>query len=106
VEWCWQLGQAKSIPPLGNSGFGPDHNRNGSGRCVSAVASISVYVNAATGFRVSAKDLVVLFQSCPKLVMLLNRYAQELALQVTQVAGRRTIGVVDESEAGPSENRE
>jgi CRP-like cAMP-binding protein len=51
---------------------------------------------AGSGFRVSAKDLVHLFRKCPVLVILVNRYAQELAVQVTQVAACNRLHDVEE----------
>ena len=51
---------------------------------------------AGTAFRVSAKDLIHLFPKCPQLVKLLNRYSQEFALQVTQVAVCNRLHRVDQ----------
>jgi CRP-like cAMP-binding protein len=41
---------------------------------------------AGTAFRVSAKDFASVLRECPELSRLLQRYSQEFALQVTQVA--------------------
>jgi CRP-like cAMP-binding protein len=51
---------------------------------------------AGTAFRVSAKDMIHLLALCPQLVKLLNRYSQEFALQVTQVAVCNRLHRVDQ----------
>jgi len=51
---------------------------------------------AGTALRVRAKDLIHLFPQCPQLVKLLNRYSQEFALQVTQVAVCNRLHRVDQ----------
>jgi CRP-like cAMP-binding protein len=51
---------------------------------------------AGSAFRVSAKDMIHLFPKCPQLVKLLNRYSQEFALQVTQVAVCNRLHRVDQ----------
>jgi CRP-like cAMP-binding protein len=49
-----------------------------------------------TAFRVGAKDLEDILRRCPKLEKGLNRYAQEMALQVTQVAACNRLHEVEE----------
>jgi CRP-like cAMP-binding protein len=51
---------------------------------------------SGTGFRVRAKDLEDILRQCPKLERSLNRYAQEMALQVTQVAACNRLHEVEE----------
>jgi CRP-like cAMP-binding protein len=49
-----------------------------------------------TAFRMNAKDIGDIFRQCPKLEKSLNRYAQEMALQVTQVAACNRLHEVEE----------
>jgi CRP-like cAMP-binding protein len=51
---------------------------------------------AGSAFRVSAEDLARLVRRCPRLLELLHRYAQEFALQVTQVAACNRLHRVDQ----------
>jgi CRP-like cAMP-binding protein len=51
---------------------------------------------AGSGFKLRARDLVEVLRSCPKLEKSLNRYSQELALQVTQVAACNRLHEVEE----------
>jgi CRP-like cAMP-binding protein len=51
---------------------------------------------AGSGFRVSAKDLVVALRECPKLATSLQRFAQEMALQSAQVAACNRLHEVEE----------
>lgn len=51
---------------------------------------------AGSGFRVKARELVELLKKCPKLEKNLQRYSQEMALQVTQVAACNRLHEVDD----------
>jgi CRP-like cAMP-binding protein len=51
---------------------------------------------AGSGFKLRARDMVEMLPSCPKLEKSLNRYSQELALQVTQVAACNRLHEVEE----------
>jgi len=59
-------------------------------------STLTIIQIAATGFRVSTSDLENIFRTCPFLVRSLNRYAQELALQQTQVAACNRLHIVKE----------
>ena len=48
-----------------------------------------------SAFRVKARDLIEALKKCPRLEKSLHRYAQELALQVTQVAACNRMHEVD-----------
>jgi len=50
---------------------------------------------AATGFRISGKELLDCLRDCPVLEKSLNRYSQELALQVTMVAACNRLHEVE-----------
>ena len=49
-----------------------------------------------TGYRVSAQDIADMLRRCPALEKSLNRYSQELALQVTQVAACNRLHDVEQ----------
>lgn len=49
-----------------------------------------------SGFRLSAKDVVVALRECPKLAKSLQRFAQEMALQSSQVAACNGLHEVEE----------
>jgi CRP-like cAMP-binding protein len=49
-----------------------------------------------TAFQIGAKDMIVLLEDCPQLSKRIHRYAQELALQVTQVAACNRLHQVEE----------
>ena len=51
---------------------------------------------AGSGFRVSAKDLIAALGECPKLATSLQRFAQELGLQSSQVAACNRLHEVEE----------
>jgi CRP-like cAMP-binding protein len=51
---------------------------------------------AGSGFRLAANDLIVALRECPKLATALQRFAQELALQSSQVAACNRLHEVDE----------
>ena len=51
---------------------------------------------AGSGFRLSAKDLIVALRECPELAAGLQRFAQEVALQSSQVAACNRLHEVDE----------
>ncbi len=51
---------------------------------------------AGSGFRISAKNLLVAMGDCPKLVTALQRFVQEMGLQSTQVAACNRLHEVDE----------
>jgi CRP-like cAMP-binding protein len=51
---------------------------------------------AGAGFRISAKQLIAALQEYPKLTISLNRFAQELALQGTQVAACNRLHEIEE----------
>jgi CRP-like cAMP-binding protein len=51
---------------------------------------------AGSGFRVSAQDLKTLLPRCPGLEKSLNRFSQEMALQVTHVAACNRLHEVEE----------
>ncbi|MHB8503655.1 MAG: Crp/Fnr family transcriptional regulator [Candidatus Acidiferrales bacterium] len=48
------------------------------------------------GFRLAARDLIVALRGCPKLATGLQRFAQEVALQSSQVAACNRLHEVDE----------
>jgi CRP-like cAMP-binding protein len=50
---------------------------------------------AGSGFRISAEDLKAALRSCPTLEKMLNRFAQELGIQATQVAACNRLHEVD-----------
>ena len=51
---------------------------------------------AGSGFKIRAKDLIVVLRECPKLASAVQRFAQELALQCAQVAACNRLHEVDE----------
>jgi CRP-like cAMP-binding protein len=51
---------------------------------------------AGSGFRLAAKDLIAALGECPKLATGLQRFAQEVALQASQVAACNRLHEVDE----------
>jgi CRP-like cAMP-binding protein len=51
---------------------------------------------AGSGFKISAKDLAAAILECPKLATALQRFAQEMTLQSSQVAACNRLHEVDE----------
>jgi CRP-like cAMP-binding protein len=51
---------------------------------------------AGSAFRMSAKDLIVVLGECPKLATGIQRFAQELGLQTSQVAACNRLHEIDE----------
>ncbi len=51
---------------------------------------------AGSGFRLAARDLIAALRECPKLATSLQRFAQEVALQASQVAACNRLHEVDE----------
>jgi len=51
---------------------------------------------AGSGFRLATKDLLAALHKCPKLATSLQRFAQEVALQASQVAACNRLHEVDE----------
>jgi CRP-like cAMP-binding protein len=51
---------------------------------------------ASSAFRVAAEDLIAALPACPKLATALQRFAQEMALQSSQIAACNRLHEVDE----------